>query len=554
MLFNSFTFAVFFVIVYGLYTLFRKRYKIQNLLLLTASYVFYGWWDVRFLFLIVISTVIDYVCTIMIDKGQIPLKRRIKAAVFFLGSLFFCIIVKWDAVNISVWQRKLEVDWNQLLRLTAWDIRIVWISAAGLIVFWVLYPLLRRLDRVVIRKLFITLSIVLNLTILGFFKYFNFFAENLVVLTENLFNYTPGFATLHVVLPVGISFFTFQTMSHTIDVYRRKMDSTISLVELSVYVAFFPQLVAGPIERGEHLLPQFQRPRKVDSGQFREGMWLIFWGLYKKIVIADNIAQVVNTAFGPYDKLDFSVMSTNGVYLLFAVYAFAIQIYCDFSGYTDIARGAARLMGFDIMLNFNLPYFSKSPSEFWQRWHISLSSWLRDYLYIPMGGNRKGSYRTIQNLMVTMLLGGLWHGAAWTFVIWGAFHGFILAVYRLASVPFKGRQSTPLRSVLKVVVMFHLVCLGWLLFRAQNIETVHLFARNIITDFKWSTEATDCMKKIFFYGWFLAGFQCIQYFSDDLNPMKRWHWFIRLNVWIFVLMSIVSLSAKSGQEFIYFAF
>lgn len=553
MLFNSFTFAIFFLIVYSLYCCLWRHYRKQNILLLVASYIFYGWWDVRFLFLIILSTTVDYVASNMIDRGNLEPRQRFKVSAYFLVSLFLFIVAKWDAVTVDLRNLFVSVDWNRFITLGQWDRWALVIGIGGLAVFHGLYPMLRRLKDDRRRKIFLLLSVVINLSILGFFKYFNFFSDNLTALTQSLFNYTPGFVTLKVVLPVGISFFTFQTMSHTIDVYRRRMPATKSLVELSAYVAFFPQLVAGPIERGAHLLPQFQRSRKLNKDHFREGMWLIFWGLYKKVVVADNMARLVNAAFGPCDRFSFSEASINGIYLLLAVYAFAIQIYCDFSGYSDIARGTARLMGFDIMLNFNLPYFSKNPSEFWQRWHISLSSWLRDYLYIPLGGNRDGLQKTLRNLTITMVLGGLWHGAAWTFVIWGAFHGLILVICRLFSKGSNERKSVGV-SLVQVFVTFHLVCLGWLFFRAQNLATIDYYIRNILQHFTWSPEAMKSLQTIIFYSWFLILFQLIQYFSGTLDPLRRCHWFVRLNVWIFVMMSIISLSARGAHEFIYFAF
>jgi D-alanyl-lipoteichoic acid acyltransferase DltB (MBOAT superfamily) len=531
----------------------RKHYRHQNLLLLAASYLFYGWWDVRFLFLIILSTVVDFVSTVTIDRGWMAIRQRIKASVFLLGSLFAFVVAKWDAVTVSLKGPSVSIDWDAFLRFGRWDGWIVGVCLSAVIVLNLLYPFLCSIKAEHRKRLFLVFSVVVNLTVLGFFKYFNFFADNLIAFSESAFGYTPDFLTIKIILPVGISFFTFQTMSHTIDVYRNKMPSTSSLTELSTYVAFFPQLVAGPIERGAHLLPQFQRPRTLDGERFREGLWLIFWGLYKKVVVADSLAKVVNLAFGPYDEMQFSEMSTNGLYLLFAVYAFAIQIYCDFSGYSDIARGTAAMMGFDIMLNFNLPYFSKNPSEFWQRWHISLSSWLKDYLYIPMGGNRKGLSRTQVNLMITMLLGGLWHGAAWTFVIWGAFHGAILIIYRF--IPDRIFSSrVKVWSLLQGGLMFHLVCFGWLLFRAQNLATVKFFVQNILTHFNTSPEAFESLRTILFYSWFLIVFQCIQYFSKKLNPLKNRHWFVRLNVWIFIIMSIISLATTGGHEFIYFAF
>ena len=266
-------------------------------------------------------------------------------------------------------------------------------------------------------------------------------------------------------LPIGISFYTFQSMSYVIDVYRREIKPTRNLVQFATFVSFFPHLVAGPIMRPTTLLPQVASPRQFDLQQFYEGAYLIFWGLTQEGCVADNLAEVVNDLFGRWETLD-------GGSALLAIYAFAFQIYGDFSGYTDIARGVAKCLGFELPLNFNLPYFATSPKDFWSRWHISLSQWLRDYLYIPLGGNRGGTIRTYRNLMLTMILGGLWHGAAWTFVLWGVYQGLLLVVHRCADPGSTRIQpADPIDRAcwkgLRIVVTFHLVCLGWLIFRAQ---------------------------------------------------------------------------------------
>lgn len=558
MLFNSSTFAVFFLVVFSLYWLMRRSYSKQNLLLLIASYFFYGWWDIRFLFLIVISTVVDYSSAISIDKGRMTVKECLVSAGALISAALGFIIIKWDAVHLSIANGFpfLSIDWGNLFPD---EIKGYWVLIAvvfGIILFNVLCRFLVTADEGFRRKTFLFISVFINLCILGIFKYFNFFADSFMSLTETLFNVTPRFTTLNIVLPVGISFYTFQTMSHTIDVYRKKIPGTSSLTELAAYISFFPQLVAGPIERGAHLLPQFQRSRSVDAASFREGLWLIAWGLYKKMVVADCLSKVVNSTFAPFDNLS-SVLAIpeDGMRLLIAVYAFALQIYCDFSGYSDIARGTAKLLGFDIMLNFNLPYFSRSPSEFWSRWHISLSTWLRDYLYIPLGGNRKGTQSLYRNLMLTMILGGLWHGASWTFVIWGGFHGLILVLYRLFANDIDSHLNDAWwKSVGRGFVMFHLVCFGWLIFRAQNIQTIGIFIQSIFTNPNWSPEAIESLRKLVFYSWFLVVFQIVQRVSGSLNPMARWPWFVRLNIWLFVIMSLVSLSAKDVHEFIYFAF
>lgn len=517
-------------------------------MLLIASYFFYGWWDVRFLFLIVLSTYIDYCTSLMIGNGKLTGRQNLKATLFLVGSSFLFVTCRWS-----------QFDWtfDSLSTVVPGGIQDWWPTffATGFILF--LNGIIRTSDIVKLRrpdKFLLFWSIFVNLLILGVFKYFNFFADSFVQLWQWLFKSVPGEFTIQIILPVGISFFTFQTMSHTIDVFRRKMPATDSLLELGTYVAFFPQLVAGPIERGAHLLPQFQRPRTITFEDIRSGMWLIFWGLYKKIVVADNVAAIVNQVFRPYDSGRVTELPSDGLLCLVALYAFAVQIYCDFSGYTDMARGTAKLLGFDIMLNFNLPYISRNPSEFWRRWHISLSSWLRDYLYIPLGGNRGSTLSTYRNLLITMILGGLWHGAAWTFVLWGAFHGGILIVYRLIGDVQDGGDKLSLKSLVRGVVMFHLVCFGWLLFRAQNLETVGAFLTAMITRLQGMPETLELLSRLFFYSWFLILFQGIQAWTHDLDPMRNWHWFVRLNVWIFVIVSLFRLAPMGSQQFIYFAF
>lgn len=300
-----------------------------------------------------------------------------------------------------------------------------------------------------VRKPWLMLSVTANLGLLGFFKYFNFFAGSAqdVLATAGL-HFSPW--TLRVILPIGISFYTFQALSYTIDVYRGQLHATRSYPDFLLAVLYFPHLVAGPIQRANSLLPQVLNPRHPDPDGIVAGIHLIVWGYFKKVCIADHLAPVVNHIF--------SLSRPSGFEVWMAGYAFAFQIYCDFSGYTDIARGIAKVMGFEFMLNFCLPYLSASPREFWSRWHISLSTWLRDYLYIPLGGNRKGKTRTYVNVMITMLLGGLWHGAAWTFILWGTYHGLLLILYRDVGPRW-----------LRVAVFFHLTCYGWLIFRAGSL-------------------------------------------------------------------------------------
>ena len=549
MLFNSFTFAVFFTIVYWTYWLNKRSYKRQNFILFGASYIFYGWWDARFLFLLVIATFIDYTATLLIDQKRLAFNQKLKAYSFLIGAAFLFVFIQ---------KLKFQLPWPIVS-----GFRDAQSSFSG---WWVLFAtfiflgIFEILQKVIIsfkffdyRKFYLFWAVSLNLSILCIFKYLNFFRENFINLWSWLFGYVPTELTLNIVLPVGVSFFIFQTISHTVDVYRKKIQATQSLLEVITFIAFFPQLVAGPIERGAHLLPQFQRIRIVTSEEKKEALWLIVWGFYKKIVIADNVAKIVNENFQPFDLIVSTDILPNGLTCLVAVYAFAVQIYCDFSGYTDIARGTARLLGFDIMLNFNLPYFAINPSDFWRRWHISLSSWLRDYLYIPLGGNRKGTFSMYRNLMITMLLGGLWHGASWNFVFWGFFHGILLVVFNIFNQKDTGKSFNGI-NLLKGIMVFHLVCLGWLLFRAQNMSTVLIFLEATLTNFKNSPQALEALNSLIFYSWFLIGYQAIQGFTQNLNPLKNFPWFARLNVWLFLIISMFSLGEGTSQEFIYFAF
>ncbi len=318
------------------------------------------------------------------------------------------------------------------------------------------------------RKHLLWLSLAFNFGMLGFFKYFDFFADSLARVFDVLgWHLDP--ITLHVILPIGISFYTFMSVSYVIDVYRREIPATKSLLDFAVFVAFFPHLVAGPILRASLLLPQISAPRRIALVQIRDGAWLIAWGVFQKMFVADNLAGLVESVFG-------ASATPSGGDILVASYAFAFQIYGDFSGYSNMARGMSKLMGIELNVNFRFPYFVTSPQAFWRHWHISLSTWLRDYLYIPLGGNRGSSLATKRNLMITMALGGLWHGAAWTFVLWGLYQGLVLVVARAISE--RGRALTATwQHVLLGVVMFHVTCYGWLIFRARSVGQ--------IADFSW---------------------------------------------------------------------
>lgn len=341
-----------------------------------------------------------------------------------------------------------------------WDWRFLGLMLLSTVIDFYCSHQIHKSEDQLRRKRFLTVSVLANLSVLGFFKYFNFFADSARELAAAGGLVFSDF-TFEIVLPVGISFYTFQTMSYTIDVYRGDMRPLQRFSDFALYVAFFPQLVAGPIERGTRLAPQIEEGRRTSWCGMQDGGWLVLKGLFKKAVIADNMAPIVDQVF--------TASNPTGPEVWLAVYAFAFQIYGDFSGYTDIARGVGRMMGYDLMLNFRMPYLATSPSDFWQRWHISLSSWLKDYLYIPLGGNRGGALLTMRNLVLTMLLGGLWHGAAWTFVLWGAFHGLILIAYRLAGKLVESPTLFSFRWWLQVAVMFHLTCFGWLIFRAESL-------------------------------------------------------------------------------------
>jgi D-alanyl-lipoteichoic acid acyltransferase DltB (MBOAT superfamily) len=357
----------------------------------------------------------------------------------------------------------------------AWDWRFLGLLMFSTAVDYGVGQALGRISDEGRRRLVLAVSVVVNLSILGFFKYFDFFTDSANRLLGNLgLEADPPF--LEIILPVGISFYTFQSMSYAIDVYRRRIEPCNDPVLFGCYVAFFPQLVAGPIERAQQLLPQLTREaRPPDANRIQSALGLILLGLVKKVVIADQLAPVVERAFG-------SAGEASAAALVFGVVAFALQIYGDFSGYTDIARGSARLFSIELMHNFREPYLSRSITEFWRRWHISLSTWLRDYLYISIGGNRGTAARTYRNLMITMVLGGLWHGASWTFVAWGALHGIFLCVHRAFGRPsHEDLRLTSPRGLVAVTGTFALVCFAWVFFRAASLDNAFEVLGGIFT-------------------------------------------------------------------------
>jgi alginate O-acetyltransferase complex protein AlgI len=399
------------------------------------------------------------------------------------------------------------------------------------------------------RRAVVALSMLLNLGMLGYFKYCSFFAESMQAALGCVGLAVPV-RHLETVLPIGISFYTFQSMSYVIDVYRREIKATRNLIQFAFFVSFFPHLVAGPIMRATTLLPQVACRRRFKLTQFYEGAYLIFWGLFEKVVVADNLGLIVKDLFGRWESLD-------GGLVLLAIYAFAFQIYGDFSGYTNMARGVARCLGFDLPLNFNLPYFATSPRDFWNRWHISLSQWLRDYLYFPLGGRRFGRLLTVRNLMLTMILGGLWHGAKWTFVVWGLYQGLLLVAHRLAS-PWLERIEPSHRvdrawwTTLRIVGTFHLICLGWLIFRADTLRQAAGMLAAIVQRPALPPAAYLVPTAAAIVPLLLV--QLYQYFADDLDVIARTPWYVRSAFYTACFYAIVLGGQFGGEQFIYFHF
>lgn len=402
MLFNSFEFLLFFPLVFALYWfVFSRHLKLQNSFLLIASYLFYGWWDWRFVFLLMLSTLIDYSFGLLID---------------------------------------------------------------------------RTVER---KKLYLWLSIINNLAILGFFKYYNFFAESAAEVLRH-FGFEPNIFLLSIILPVGISFYTFHGMSYVIDIYHGKAKPITDFVSYAVFVCFFPLLVAGPIERAHHLLPQVLKPRTFDLRQATDGVRLIIWGFFKKVVIADNLSFYVNAAFDN--------PNSSSLELIIGVVFFAFQIYCDFSGYSDIALGTAKLLGFELLINFRTPYFSRDIAEFWRRWHISLTTWFRDYLYIPLGGSKAGRGAAIRNTFIVFIVSGFWHGANWTFIVWGALNALYFVPLLLFNknrvnldTVAEHRSLPTIREFFQMVLTFALICSTWIFFRAATVSDAFHYVHSIFT-------------------------------------------------------------------------
>ena len=478
MLFNSIDFAIFLPIVFVLYWfVFNSRLKIQNFLLVVSSYVFYGWWDWRFLSLIIFSSIVDYFIGIKLSNENNPIKR----------------------------------------------------------------------------KLFLWISITVNLGFLGFFKYYNFFIDNFSI-AFSFFGSKISPNTLNIILPVGISFYTFQTLSYTIDVYKRKLEPTKDIISFFAFVSFFPQLVAGPIERATNLLPQFYKKRKFIYSQAVDGLRQIVWGFFKKIVIADNCAEYANMIFNDSD-------SYSGSTLVMGALFFTFQIYGDFSGYSDIAIGTSRLFGLNLRQNFAFPYFSRDIAEFWRRWHISLSTWFRDYLYISLGGSRGNIRMKVRNIFIIFIVSGFWHGANWTFIVWG----FLNALYFLPLMLTKrNRLNLEIVALYKILpsireffamgITFCLTVFAWIFFRANSIAHAVTYVKDIFTSSLFKIpeiRPTYLILLIFVFmviEWMGRNQKYgIETFLFNKPRSIRWGFYM-------IIIASVFIFSNRQQEFIYFQF
>jgi alginate O-acetyltransferase complex protein AlgI len=478
MLFNSIEFSLFLPIVFIFYWFVTNcELRLQNLLLLASSYIFYSWWDYRFLFLLMFSTFLDYFTGLRMASAK-------------------------SGSSKTVW-------------------------------FWI--------------------SITVNLGFLGFFKYYNFFIESFSDLVSTFgFQANPG--TLKIILPVGISFYTFHGMSYVIDIYNDRIKPTRNFIDYALFVSYFPLLVAGPIERATHLLPQIQKRRTFQYAMAVDGLRQILWGLFKKIVIADNCALYANEVFG-------NVQNQNGSTLVLGAIFFAIQIYGDFSGYSDIALGVSKLFGIELLRNFAFPYFSRDIAEFWRRWHMSLSSWFKDYVYIPLGGSKGGTYIKIRNTFIIFLLSGFWHGANWTFIAWG----FINAVYfiplllankhRTYTDTVAKRKLLPsFKELMQMIATFTLTTLAWIFFRAKSIEDAFTYLKGIFNKTIFAIPSIHPLSLFFL----LLFFVLVEWLQRDkqhalqidnikIPRLVRWCGY-------YALIIVIICFGGQQQEFIYFQF
>jgi alginate O-acetyltransferase complex protein AlgI len=482
MLFNSIDFAIFLPTVFVIYWfVVKKNLNLQNAFIVAASYFFYGWWDWRFLSLIIFSTLVDFTVGIKLKNEENPRKR----------------------------------------------------------------------------KLLLWTSILVNLGVLGFFKYANFFLDNFKV-AYSFFGRAIQDNSLNIILPVGISFYTFQTMSYTIDVYRRKFETTTDFIAYSAYVSFFPQLVAGPIERATHLLPQFFKKRQFEYNRAVDGMRQILWGLFKKIVIADSCAEFADQIFSN------SADMTGSTLLLGALF-FTFQIYCDFSGYSDIAIGTARLFGFNLMRNFAFPYFSRDIAEFWRRWHISLTTWFRDYLYIPLGGSRGGTWNRARNIFIIFIVSGFWHGANWTFIVWGALNAFYYLPLMITKTNrthldtiAPGRYFPTMKEFGLMSFTFALTVFAWIFFRSENLGHAFNIISGILSPSLFTMPKFDGMGKALTTIILIIIFISIEWIGREgqyaiANIGLRWKKPIRYVTYYAFIIAILWFAGKE-QPFIYFQF
>lgn len=482
MLFNSFSFAIFFPVIFVLYWFFtQKDFRKQNVLLLLASYYFYACWDWRFMFLLIFSTLLDYY------------------------------------TGIKIYESKQKTT----------------------------------------KKFWLWLSISINLGFLAVFKYYNFFATSL---TDglSLLGVRVNLSTLQVILPVGISFYTFHGLSYVIDLYKDRIKPEYNFVDYSVFVSFFPLLVAGPIERATHLLPQIGKARTFDYEKALDGMRQILWGLFKKVVIADNCAVFANTIFNT------SSHYSGSTHVLGALF-FTFQIYCDFSGYSDIALGTARLLGIELLKNFSFPYFSRDIAEFWRRWHISLSSWFKDYLYIPLGGSKGGTAAKIRNTFIIFIVSGFWHGANWTFIAWGLLNAlFIMPSIILNTnrnnldIVAKGKLLPTFKELMQVVSTFALSVFAWIFFRAESMSHALTFCRTIFSNTIFTKPHFPGIDSSYIFLFLILIFLSIEWIGRE-QPFAiskfatKWKRPFRWAFYYALLISILWFSGKE-QQFIYFQF
>ena len=490
MLFNSIEFLFFLPIVFLLYWFVFRSYRWQNLLIVLASYVFYGWWDWRFLLLIALTSFCSFLSGVGLERYEGHRSRQ---------------------------------------------------------------------------KLISAANIILNLSILGVFKYYNFFVESFSFLFSSM-GLQLDWVTLNIVLPVGISFYTFQALSYTIDVYQHKLRATHDVVAFFAYISFFPQLVAGPIERATHLLPQFQKKRHFEYDKAVDGCRQMLWGFFKKMVIADNCGSIVTQIWGSYGHQP-------GFILFCGAILFTIQIYCDFSGYSDIAIGCARLFGFDLMKNFDYPHLARSIPEFWRRWHISLTTWFRDYVYFPLGGSRCSQGRAVRNVLLVWAVSGLWHGANWTFVCWGLYHGILLAIYNVLGINTKyqhivayGKWLPSVKEVVQVTSTFLLVAIGLVIFRAETLTDAIGYLGGMCSASLFDMAASleflqgQMLQLYILIPGILLLFTSEWFSRQRVYPLQfapggfvSRHAVVRYSIYVCLLIMIFGLS-MSKTEFIYFRF